>query len=68
MKRWKIFAGLAAALALAVVAAETRGTSPLDLYLHDTYFVVPTPQVALIFGVLSAAVLFRCLAPYTASA
>jgi hypothetical protein len=61
MKRWKIFAGLAAALALAVVAAETHGTSPLDLYLHDTYFVVPTPQVGLIFGVLSAAVCFGAL-------
>jgi hypothetical protein len=61
MKRWKIFAGLAAALAaLAVVAAETHGTS-IDLYLHDTYFVVPTPQVALIFGVLSAVVCFGAL-------
>jgi hypothetical protein len=61
MKLWKIFAGLAAALALAVVAAEAHGTSPLDLYLHDTYFVVPTPQVALIFGVLSAGVCFGAL-------
>ena len=66
MKRWKIFAGLAAALAaLAVVAAETHGTSPVDLYFHDVYVVVPTPQVALIFGVLSAAVCFGalCLTP-----
>ena len=62
MKRWKIFAGLAAALAaLGVVAAETHGTAPIDLYFHDVYFVVPTPQVALIFGVLSAAVCFGAL-------
>jgi hypothetical protein len=62
MKRWKILAGLAAALAaLAVVAAEIHGTSPIDLYLHDVYFVVRGPQVALIFGVLSAAVCFGAL-------
>ena len=62
MKRWKIFVGLAAALAaLAVVATEPHGASPIDLYFHDVYFVVPTPQVALIFGVLSAAVCFGAL-------
>src|ERR1700720_2487509 len=62
MKRWKIFAGLAAALAaLGVVAPEAHGAAPIDLYFHDVYFVVPTPQVALIFGVLSAAVCFGAL-------
>jgi hypothetical protein len=62
MKRWKIFAGLGTAyVAFAVVAAETHGTSPFDLYIHDVYFIVDTPQLALIFGVISAAVCFSAL-------
>ena len=62
MKRLKKFAGLAAALVVfTVVAAETHGTPPVDLHFHDVYFVVDAPQLALIFGVISAEVYFGAL-------
>lgn len=51
----------AALVALAVIAAETHGTSPFYLYFDGMYFVADTRQVALIFGVVSAAVCFSAL-------
>lgn len=56
MKLRNVLFGLAGTLAvIAIVVGKIHGASPVDIYLHDLYFVVPAPSVVLFLLLLAAA-------------
>ena len=49
MQRWKLLVGIGITLALLALAfGQLRGGPPIDLYLHDVYFVVAPLHVLIL--------------------